>query len=134
MKLSTKSKYGLKAMCELALKPDDIISIAVIANDTNTSEAYLEQMMATLRRANLVTSVRGAGGGYKLARSANEISVGKILRTLENDLEFIDCISGECSNKCNCKSFGVWQQLYQVMNKSLDSVSLADICNGGCNG
>ena len=134
MKLSTKSKYGLKAMCELALKPDDIISIAVIANDTNTSEAYLEQMMATLRRANLVTSVRGAGGGYKLARSANEISVGEILRTLEDDLEFVDCISGECSNKCNCKSFGVWQQLYQVMNNSLDSVSLADICNGGCNG
>ena len=133
MKLSTKSKYGLKAMCELALKPDEIMSIAAIANITKTSEAYLEQLMAILRRAGLVTSIRGAGGGYRLSKSSCDTSVGEILRTLEDDLEFVDCISGECSNKCNCKSFGVWQQLYEVINNSLDSVSLADICNGGCN-
>ena len=134
MRLSTKSKYGLKAMCELATRPDDVMSIAVIASATSTSDAYLEQLMATLRRAGLVTSIRGAGGGYKLSRRACDISVGEIIRPLEDDLEFVDCISGDCSNKCNCKSFGVWQQLYQVMNKSLDSVSLEEICNGGCNG
>lgn len=134
MKLSSKSRYGLRAMCELASNLDEVMSISQIATATNTSEAYLEQLMALLRKANLVNSIRGAGGGYRLAKSPEEISVGSILRVLEDDLEFVECISGECSNKCNCKNHIVWQKLYDVMNESLDGVKLSEISNGGCNG
>lgn len=132
MKLSSKSRYGLKAMCEIACRPNEVVSIAQIASATNTSPLYLEQLIALLRRANLVKSIRGAGGGYMLAKPAEEISVGDILRTLEDDLEFIDCISGECDNKCNCKNHVVWQKLYDAMNSALDSVKLSEIAKGGC--
>ena len=96
MKLSSKSRYGLKAMCELAVKYDEVVSTLQIAESTSTSEAYLEQLMAILKRAGLIVSIRGAGGGYKLARSPYDISVGEILRALEDDLKFVECISGEC--------------------------------------
>lgn len=133
MKLSSKARYGLKAMCELACRQNEVVSIAQIAENTNTSEAYLEQLMAILRKAGLVVSIRGAGGGYKLGKSAKKISVGEILRTLEDDLHFVDCISNDCKNKCNCKSYVVWQKLYDTINNSLDGIKLIEICEGGCN-
>ena len=131
MKLSSKSRYALKAMCELAVKYDEVVSIAQIAESTRTSEAYLEQLMAILKKSGLIISVRGAGGGYRLAKSPNEISVGEILRVLEDDLKFVDCISGECENKCKC--YTVWQKLYDTINNSLDNMKLIEICDGGKN-
>ena len=130
MKLSSKSRYGLKAMCELAVKYDEVVSIAQIAESTRTSEAYLEQLMAILKKSGLIISVRGAGG-YRLAKSRNEISVGEILRVLEDDLKFVDCSSGECENKCKC--YTVWQKLYDTINNSLDNMKLIEICDGGKN-
>lgn len=131
MKLSSKARYGLKAMCELALHPEEVVSICQIAESTNTSEAYLEQLMAILKKAGLVVSVRGAGGGYKLSKSPEEIGVGEIIRALEDDLKFVDCISGECENKCKC--YNVWQKLYDTINNSLDNMKLIEICDGGEN-
>lgn len=131
MKLSSKARYGLKAMCELAVKYDEIVSISQIAESTKTSEAYLEQLMAILKKADLIVSVRGAGGGYKLAKSPYAISVGEILRALEDDLKFVDCISGDCENKCKC--YTVWQKLYDTINNSLDNMKLIEICDGGEN-
>ena len=84
MKLSTKGRYGLRALIDLALySENETVSIASISARQNISESYLEQLIAKLRKAGLVTSVRGAGGGYKLALPASEISVGDILRALE---------------------------------------------------
>ena len=84
MKLSTKGRYGLRALIDLALySENETVSIASISARQNISESYLEQLIAKLRKAGLVTSVRGAGGGYKLAKPASEISVGDILRALE---------------------------------------------------
>ncbi len=81
MKLSTKGRYGLRALIDLALySENETVSIASISARQNISESYLEQLIAKLRKAGLVTSVRGAGGGYKLALPASEISVGDILR------------------------------------------------------
>ena len=128
MKLSSKSRYGLKAMCELAVKYDEVVSTLQIAESTSTSEAYLEQLMAILKRAGLIVSIRGAGGGYKLARSPYDISVGAILRALADDLKFVECISGECEKKCKC--YTVWQKLYDTINNSLDNMKLIEICEG----
>lgn len=131
MKLSSKARYGLKAMCELAVHSGEVVSISQISESTTTSEAYLEQLMAILKKADLVVSVRGAGGGYKLAKSPEEISVGEIIRALEDDLKFVDCISGECENKCKC--YTVWQKLYDTINNALDNMKLIEICDGGEN-
>lgn len=88
MKLSTKGRYGLRALIDLALySENETVSIQSIARRQNISDSYLEQLMRKLRSAGLIVSVRGAQGGYKLARPANEISVGDVLRALEGSLE-----------------------------------------------
>ena len=86
MKLSTKGRYGLRALIDLALYSEkEAASIASISARQQISESYLEQLIAKLRKAGLVKSVRGAGGGYMLAKPASEISVGDILRALEGN-------------------------------------------------
>ena len=92
MKLSTKGRYGLRALIDLAVYSEEsAVSIGSIAARQKISESYLEQLMAKLRKAGLVVSIRGAGGGYRLARPAGEISVGDILRALEGNLEAVAC-------------------------------------------
>ena len=92
MKLSTKGRYGLRAMIDLARYSEvEPVSINSIAARQNISERYLEQLVALLRKAGLVKSIRGATGGYILAKDAAEISVGDILRALEGSLEPVKC-------------------------------------------
>ena len=92
MKLSTKGRYGLRALIDLALYSEkEAASIASISARQQISESYLEQLIAKLRKAGLVKSVRGAGGGYMLAKPASEISVGDILRALEGNLDAVNC-------------------------------------------
>ena len=92
MKLSTKGRYGLRALIDLALySENEAASIASISARQQISESYLEQLIAKLRKAGLVVSVRGAGGGYRLAKPASEISVGDILRGLEGSLDAVHC-------------------------------------------
>ena len=88
MKLSTKGRYGLRALIDLAQYSGQApVSITSISARQDISERYLEQLMALLRKAGLIRSVRGAGGGYVLAKDMKEISVGDILRALEGNLE-----------------------------------------------
>lgn len=126
MKLSSKSRYGLRAMVYIAER-GDVVSLASVARDTATSEAYLEQLFSLLKKAGLVKSVRGANGGYKLAKAACKITIGEIVRALEDELEIVDCISGECQSKCNCVSHKVWRTLYDAINDALDSITLAGV-------
>lgn len=126
MKLSSKSRYGLRAMVYIAER-GEVVSLASVARDTTTSEAYLEQLFSLLKKAGLVKSVRGANGGYKLAKAACKITIGEIVRALEDELEIVDCISGECESKCNCVSHKVWRTLYDAINDALDSITLAGV-------
>lgn len=88
MKLSTKGRYGLRAMIDLASHEEEgAVSIASISERQNISESYLEQLVRPLRKAGFIESVRGAGGGYVLAKPADSISVGDVLRVLEGGLE-----------------------------------------------
>lgn len=130
MKLSSKARYGLKAMCILAQSYDSVVSLSQIADTASLSPAYLEQLIATLKKAGLVVATRGAGGGYKLSREPAKINVGDIVRVLEDDLEIVDCISGECANKCNCSTHVVWQKMYDAINDALDNITLESLLGG----
>ncbi|MDE7058659.1 MAG: Rrf2 family transcriptional regulator, partial [Lachnospiraceae bacterium] len=92
MKLSTKGRYGLRAMIDLVQNSEqEPASIASIAARQRISESYLEQLIAKLKKAKLVKSVRGAGGGYIPNKAAEDISVGDVLRALEGSLDPVDC-------------------------------------------
>ena len=92
MKLSTKGRYGLRALIDLAQNStEEPVSITSIAERQEISERYLEQLMSKLKKSGIVKSIRGAAGGYILARPMEEISVGDILRALEGSLDPVDC-------------------------------------------
>ena len=130
MKLSTKRRYGLRALIDLALySENETVSIQSIARRQNISDSYLEQLMRKLRSAGLIVSVRGAQGGYKLARPANEISVGDVLRALEGSLEAVTC-GGE-DNSCQgadlCVTKFVWERINSSIRDTVDSIKLSQL-------
>ncbi len=130
MKLSTKGRYGIHAMYDLAQYANDAPQpIKSIAERQNIPEAYLEQLIGQLRRNGLVKSVRGAQGGYLLSRAPAEITVGEVLRTLEGDLAVVDCLLGEdaCHRACSCPTRVVWQKLRDGVNKIVDGITLQDM-------
>lgn len=129
MKLSTKGRYGLKAMYFLAKNPNENLSTTTLATLTETSPAYLEKLMGILKKAKLVISTRGASGGYMIAKDAKDISIGDILRTLEGKLYLADCNAGKCSN-INCPNKNIFNALYLKINKVLDDFSLEDMIRG----
>lgn len=127
MKLSTKGRYGLRALIDLALySEEEPVNIQSIAKRQNISESYLEQLVRKLRTAGLVTSVRGAGGGYQLARPASEISVGDVLRALEGNLAAVTCSGGQEESGCQgadlCVTRYVWQRINESITQAVDTM------------
>lgn len=129
MRLSTKGRYGLMAMFELALEYNNgPIPLREIAERQSLSDSYLEQLFATLRKDGLINSVRGAQGGYMLAASPEKITVGNILRSLEGDLSPADCIDDtevtECSKEDNCATKLVLLKIKKSIEEVVDSITL----------
>ena len=123
MKLSTRARYGLKALIDLGLHCEtEAVSIQSIASRQNISDSYLEQLMAKLKKAGLVESTRGAGGGYRLGRPAAEISVGDILRVLEGSLEAAQCSGMEDESICVTKY--VWKRINDSITQAVDTMML----------
>lgn len=132
MKLSTKGRYGLKAMFELSInQKDGPVPLKLIARNQNISDQYLEQIFAKLRKANLVQSVRGAQGGYLLAKDANNITVGDILTVLEGPISLSDCVLDEdiCENSSICVTKVVWEKIKKGIDEVVDSITLQDMIN-----
>lgn len=129
MKISTKGRYALRVMIDLAVNDKgDYVSLKDISNRQEVSLKYLEQIMAMLNKAGYVKSIRGNNGGYRLAKSPEEYKVGDILRKTEGDLAPIACVNGEeCGKRENCKTFKFWQGLDNVINEYVDSKTLADL-------
>lgn len=129
MKISTKGRYSLRVMIDLAVNDKgDYVSLKDISNRQEVSLKYLEQIMAMLNKAGYVKSTRGNNGGYRLAKSPEEYKVGDILRKTEGDLAPIACVNGEeCGKRENCKTFKFWQGLDNVINEYVDSKTLADL-------
>lgn len=129
MKLSTKGRYGLRALIDLALNSEDeAVSISSIASRQNISDSYLEQLVSKLKKAGLVKSVRGAGGGYRLAKEAKDISVGDVLRALEGNLDAVACPGNEESGGCQasdlCVTRYVWQRINDSITEAVDGIML----------
>ncbi len=130
MKLSTRGRYGIHAMYDLACNADaGPQPIKAIAERQSIPEAYLEQLFAVLKRDNLVKSVRGAQGGYMLSRPASQITVGDVLRSLEGGLSLVDCLDEEeaCGKSCACPTRIVWLKLRNGLNAIVDSITLTDM-------
>ncbi len=129
MKISTKGRYALRVMIDLAVNDKgDYVSLKDISNRQEVSLKYLEQIMAMLNKAGYVKSTRGNNGGYRLAKSPEEYKVGDILRKTEGDLAPIACVNGEeCGKRENCKTFKFWQGLDNVINEYVDSKTLGDL-------
>lgn len=131
MKLSTKGRYGLKAMVDLAVEyGSSLVSVATLARNQGISEAYLEQLIGLLRKAELITSTRGALGGYTLSRPPEEISVRDVLTVLEGGTTLVDCVGSEpfeCENACMCSSRPLWLKLQARIDEVLSNTSINDL-------
>ncbi len=133
MKLSTKGRYGLRAVLDLALhNEEDAVALSQIAERQGISMNYLEQLIAKLKRAGIVQGIRGAQGGYRLAIPAEEISVGCILRALEGDLNPVDCSEvnnsdSTCSNSDLCVTKYVWKRISDSINNAVDGIMLSEL-------
>lgn len=134
MKLSTKGRYGLRAMLVLALSYNEgNCSIKEIASKQDLSESYLEQLVALLKKSKLVKSTRGAGGGYSLTMAPKDISVGDVLRALEGSLNPVDCAlvndEKECHDVDCCVTKFVWKQISDSINDVVNNITLQDMVN-----
>ncbi|MGN1192316.1 MAG: RrF2 family transcriptional regulator [Dorea sp.] len=145
MKLSTKGRYGLRAMIDLARYSEkEPVSIGSVAARQDISERYLEQLVALLKKAGLVKSIRGATGGYVLAKKEEEISVGDILRALEGSLEPVKCAAFYSEDGCTaadgCVTKYVWQKINDSINQTVNEIMLDELVReskkvnpeGGC--
>ena len=131
MKISTKGQYGLRAMVDLAIhSTGEQIPLNSIAERQNLSVGYLEQVFSSLRKAGLVKSVKGPQGGYSLAHSASDITVGDVLRTLEGDLSVVEELD-ERQNTDNdieyCITEKVWKKINQSISEVVNLITLEDL-------
>lgn len=128
--MSSKARYGLYVAVELAKRysPTEVVPVTVIAQRTGVTEKYLEQILALMKKGEIVDSVRGANGGYKLTDEPDKISVGQVLRAVEDNLEIVECLHKNCANSCACVSHNLWTKLYEHINSYLDTISLRQLC------
>lgn len=129
MKLSTKGRYGVKAMVDLAIHySGDPVSIKSISERQNISEYYLEQLFASLRKKNIIKSVRGAQGGYVLSREPKDITVAEIMDVLEGPIEISDCLDeGSCTNFDCCATRLLWERIRDSIESVMKSTTLQDM-------
>ncbi|MBP3796662.1 MAG: RrF2 family transcriptional regulator [Ruminococcus sp.] len=131
MKISTKGRYALRLMTDLAMHSEDgYVPIKVIAERQNISDKYLEQIISILSRAGYVRSIRGAGGGYMLSYPPEKYTVGMILRLTEGSLAPVACLETEdnlCERADECPTLFIWERLYAAINDVVDNITIADI-------
>lgn len=131
MKISTKGRYALRLMLDLAINnTGEPVRIKDIASRQEISDKYLEQIISVLNKAGYVRSLRGPQGGYKLAREPKEYTVGMILRLTEGSLAPVACLEdevNECSRQDECATLILWEKLYEAIKDVVDGYTLADL-------
>lgn len=130
MKLSTRSRYGLRALCYMAENEDKgYISLSEISTNLDLPESYLEQIIRILKKHNLVTSTRGPKGGYMLSKAIDKITVGQVIRVLEGQESFSGCMEGgtHCDDRCN--AYYAFHKLDEAINNAIDSITLENMVN-----
>lgn len=131
MKVSTKGRYGLKSLVDLAMYYNsEVVTLKSISERQNISEGYLEQIFSRLRKSGLVIGKKGAQGGYLLSKPINKTTVGEILRALEGDLVLVDV--NNTNNRDNlekCINENLWSIINKNINDYFDSITLEDLVN-----
>lgn len=134
MNVTSKGRYALRVMLDLAQhRQDGFISLKTIADRQGYSMKYLEMIVSSLKKADLVESTRGKDGGYKLSRDPAEYTVGDILRCIEDNLAPVACIkagSVSCEHAGECMTIPMWKELDDITNAYLDNVTLDDLLSG----
>ena len=134
MKLSTKGRYGLKAVLDIAEYCEgEAVSIKSVSKRQGISEKYLEQLISKLKKAGILKSVRGANGGYMLSRPAGEISVGDVIRATEGNLKACECSDCDPSDSCGigdlCVTKTVWDRINTAIEDAVDTIYLSELVN-----
>ena len=131
MKISTKGRYALRLMIDLAMNSvGEPVSLKDVAKRQGISEKYLEQIISVLNRAGYVKSIRGAQGGYLLRRAPEEYPVGMILRLTEGSLAPVTCVEDgdfPCERQENCVTVILWKKINDAINSVVDSITLQDL-------
>lgn len=129
MRLTTKGRYAVTAMLDLALhKSQGPISLSDISSRQAISLSYLEQLFSKLRRSELVSSVRGPGGGYELKRGSDEIFIAQIIDAVDESVDTTKCQgAGDCQGGETCLTHYLWEDLSEQIHAFLESISLADL-------
>lgn len=138
MLISTKGRYALRVMIDLAEhQTGGHIPLKEVAQRQNISGKYLESIIKLLVRANLLTGLRGKGGGYKLTKAPELYSVGSILRLTEDSLAPVSCLepgAAPCLNAAECRTLSMWRELDQLINNYLDHITIADLARSDISG
>ena len=131
MKISTKGRYALRLMCDIAMNQNgNPIPLKEIAERQNISVKYLEQIVIILSRAGFLKSIRGAQGGYKLVNSPDYYTVGMILRLTEGSIAPVSCLDDEinnCPRVNECQTLFVWENIYKAICDVVDNITIQDI-------
>jgi Rrf2 family transcriptional regulator, iron-sulfur cluster assembly transcription factor len=129
MKLTTKGRYAVTAMLDLAIHSEDgPVTLADISGRQQISLSYLEQLFSKLRKNDLVSSVRGPGGGYRLSRQCESIFVAEVINAVNESVDTTKCGGkGNCQSGQTCLSHQLWEELSSEINKFLNNISLASI-------
>ena len=131
MMVSTKGRYALRVMIDLAECPrDKYITLNDIASRQEISEKYLESIISILSKAGFVIGLRGKGGGYRLSKSPEEYTVGSILKLTENSMAPVHCLAehpNHCPRAKNCKTLPMWENLDRIVDEYLEGVKLSDL-------
>ncbi|NLM60687.1 MAG: RrF2 family transcriptional regulator [Clostridiales bacterium] len=131
MKISTRGRYALRMMIDLAMHGNDqYVTIKEISQRQGISAKYLEQIISVLSKASYVKGLRGASGGYKLSRPPEEYTVGMILRLIEGDLVPVKCMESDpidCARADICVTLEVWKKIYDAISNVIDNITLADL-------
>lgn len=130
MKLSTRTRYAVRAIIELAQNDKNRpLQLKIIAQRQDISIKYLEQLMAVLRSAGFVRSIRGSKGGYVLAKAPNQIKMNEVLHRLEGTVATVECVENKncCSRSADCAARYLWMQVEQAIENVMQSVTLQDL-------
>lgn len=135
MKISTKGRYALRMMLDLAEhQKEGFVALKDVANRQGISKKYLEQIVPLLNKSGVLRTTRGYQGGYMLAKSPDSYTVGDVLRITEGSLAPVSCLDDDvnmCERADSCITLSVWQGLYDVITEYLDSITLQDIIDNG---
>lgn len=131
MKLSARARYATRILLILAENTNAIVNTTILSEQTGVSVQFIEQIIRPLKQGGLVTSTRGVAGGHELAKSADAISLGDVIRAVEGNIDLTQCcddaFAADCPRSKDCPTRPAWLRISQALERELDSISIHDL-------